>query len=251
SYGSECNAGLVTRQCSIRSAPTKHESFPRPMEQPWAIGCPPTSGHAGRPASKQACSWGVPGASGRSAPARLTGCHDRAIVAECGGPGVEWRYVRAASLCHTRVVEPRAVVRPTGVVGATKENRRMQEVERVALRHRVALGVVGIVVVVLFTLLPLVLASLAFNVIGAPYTQVFSLIAGGTPSPAGQSHLHLEVVSLDPWQQLLTLRVSGHYVCPPGCTGQDQIVFLSLHSETDDAEGLPPSASLTLPQTSA
>jgi hypothetical protein len=127
----------------------------------------------------------------------------------------------------------------------------MQEAERVALRHRLALGVVGTVVVVLFALLPLVLASLALNVVGAPYTQVYRLVTGHAPSPAGHSHLHLEVVSLDPWQQLLTLRASGHHVCPPGCAGQDQVLLLSLHSETGDAEGLPPSATLTLPQTTA
>ena len=65
----------------------------------------------------------------------------------------------------------------------------------------------GTVVVVLLALLPLVLASIALNVVGAPYTQVFHLLTGGGPSDAGHSHLHLEVVSLDPWQQLLTIRV--------------------------------------------
>jgi hypothetical protein len=125
----------------------------------------------------------------------------------------------------------------------------MQEVERVALRHRLALAAVGTVVVVLLALLPLVLASIALNVVGAPYTQVFHLLTGGGPSDAGHSHLHLEVVSLDPWQQLLTIRVSGHHVCPAACDGQDQVLLLSLHSDTGDAEGLPPSATLKIPQT--
>jgi hypothetical protein len=127
----------------------------------------------------------------------------------------------------------------------------VQEVARVALRHRVALTVVGTVVLILAALLPIAVASAAFHLVGQPYSQVYSLTAPIGPPAASHTRLHAEIVALDPWSQQLTLRVSGHHACPLGCDWQDQVVFFSLHvdapAEALDALGLPPSASVTLP----
>src|SRR3954451_19800905 len=98
----------------------------------------------------------------------------------------------------------------------------MQEVERVALKHRVALMVVGMVVLILLALLPLALVSVLGDVVGVAYNSVHSLSPPDTAPAPSHSRLHVEVIALDPWAQLATLRVSGHHICPSDCTWQDQ-----------------------------
>src|SRR5262249_55786541 len=116
----------------------------------------------------------------------------------------------------------------------------MQEIERVALRHRLALALVGVLVLVLIALLPLAVVSAFWNVIGAAYN-------GGplspTDIPAAPTHtrLHLELITLDPWQQMASARVSGHHVCVPECTWADRVVFFALRPDNPTAESLPPS----------
>jgi hypothetical protein len=128
----------------------------------------------------------------------------------------------------------------------------VQGFARVALSHRVALAVVGTVVLALAALLPIAVVSAALHLVGLPYSQVYSLTAPTGPPAASHTRLHAEIVALDPWSQQLTLRVSGHHACPPSCDWQDQVVFFSLHVDAPadalDAQGLPPSASVALPQ---
>jgi hypothetical protein len=123
----------------------------------------------------------------------------------------------------------------------------MRTVERIALRHRIALAVVATLVVVLLALLPVAISSAAVHFIGLPFSQVYPLLAPQGPPAASYSRLHVEMIALDSWMQLLTLRVSGTHVCPPGCDWQGQVVFFSLHADDVDAEGLPPSAAVALP----
>jgi hypothetical protein len=127
----------------------------------------------------------------------------------------------------------------------------MQDAEQVALRHRVALALVGMLLLVLLVLLPIALVSVLWHVTGMPYEHVYSLSAPDTPPAPSHSRLHIELISLDPVQQLVTLRVAGHHVCPPGCTWQDQIVLFSLRTDSPAAEGLPPAATILLPNTTA
>jgi hypothetical protein len=123
----------------------------------------------------------------------------------------------------------------------------MQEIARVGVRHRVALALVGTLVLVLMALLPFAVVSALWNVVGVPYDRVYSLTpAASSPTPS-HSRLHVELIALDPAQRQVTLRVAGHHTCPPGCTWQDQVVFFSLRTDAPDAEGLPPSAAITLP----
>ncbi len=125
----------------------------------------------------------------------------------------------------------------------------MQEVERVAVRHRIALALVGSLVLLLGVLLPLALASAFYNLLGAPYSDIYSWSAPPTAAPDGHVRLHIQIVDIDPWQEVVTLRVSGNHICPPGCNWQDRVVFFSISPDSKGAEGLPPSATLTLPAT--
>jgi hypothetical protein len=125
----------------------------------------------------------------------------------------------------------------------------MQEVERIAVRHRVALALVGLLVLLIVVLLPVALASVFFTLVGVPYDQVYSWSAPGSAAPDGHVRLHVQIVGIDPWQELVTLRVAGNHICPPGCNWQDRVVFFSLSPDSLGAEGLPPSATVTLPAT--
>jgi hypothetical protein len=127
----------------------------------------------------------------------------------------------------------------------------MQDLERVALRHRAALVSIGMLVVVLLALLPLALVSVFGNVIGFPYERVYSLTPPDTVPAPSHSRLHIELIALDPAQQLVTLRLAGHHVCPADCVWQDQIVLFSLRTDNPNAEGLPPSATIVLPTSAA
>lgn len=125
----------------------------------------------------------------------------------------------------------------------------MQEVERVAVRHRVALALVGLLVVLMVVLLPIALASVFYSVAGAPYDEVYPWSIPSAAAADGHVRLHVQIVGIDPWQELMTLRVAGNHICPPGCNWQDRVLFFSLRPDAPGAEGLPPSASVTLPAT--
>jgi hypothetical protein len=131
----------------------------------------------------------------------------------------------------------------------------VHEVARIALRHRLALAGVATLVLVIVALLPIAVTSAAVHLAGLPHSHVFSLTAPQGPPAASHTRLHAEIVALDPWSQMLTLNVSGHHACPPGCDWQDQVVFHSLHVDVPanalDAQGLPPSAAVTLPSSTA
>jgi hypothetical protein len=123
----------------------------------------------------------------------------------------------------------------------------MQKVERVALQHRVALGVVAPVALVILALLPLALASVLRDVVNVPHHHTYSLSAPESSPALSHARLHVELIALDAWGQLATLRVSGHHICPSGCTGQVQVLFVALRTDNPAAQGLPPSATVTLP----
>ncbi len=72
--------------------------------------------------------------------------------------------------------------------------------------------------------------------------------AGATIAPA-HSRLHLAVIEIDEVHLIATLRLSGHRTCGAGCTWRDRLLFVSAALGDADAEALPPSASITLPET--
>src|SRR5262249_6111687 len=111
------------------------------------------------------------------------------------------------------------------------------------------LALVGALVLVMALLLPVALASVFVNVAGVPYRDVHPWSTSSSLAPDGHVRLHLQIVDIDAWQELMTLRVSGNHICPPGCNWQARVVFASVRPDSPGAEGLPPSASVTLPAT--
>jgi hypothetical protein len=110
-----------------------------------------------------------------------------------------------------------------------------------------AMLMLGIVVT-----LPFSLASIVDDVLGPATGAVLPLLRGVPPAAIASDHsrLHVAVTHLDEVQLLATLRVSGHHVCEAACPWRDRLLFVSVTPDDGDAEGLPPSAGILLPQTS-
>ena len=101
---------------------------------------------------------------------------------------------------------------------------------------------------VIVVTLPFSLASIVDDVLGPATGKVFPLMKRPRTEMAPTStRLHLAVTSIDETRLTATLRVSGHHMCSE-CAWTDRVLFVSLASDDGDAEGLPPSVSIALPQ---
>jgi hypothetical protein len=114
------------------------------------------------------------------------------------------------------------------------------------LPHRIGVALTALLLLFVVVLFPLVLASVADELVGHPDGPAYVLTPAG-PAAASYTRLHLAAVALDEEQHLLSLRVSGHHICASACAWDDRVVFFSLHPADDQIEGLPPSAGVTLP----
>jgi hypothetical protein len=117
------------------------------------------------------------------------------------------------------------------------------------LRHRIGVLLTATLLLSVVVLLPFLFSSVSREMIGNPDGETYALTPRDEPAPT-HSRLHVAVAALDEQQRLVSLRVSGHHLCATACPWSDRILFLSLYDEEDDeAEGLPPSAAVTLPAT--
>ena len=110
-------------------------------------------------------------------------------------------------------------------------------------------GFIVTVLLLLFTsaLLPLTVASIVGSILGPPQSQRFvvSTVPHNSMSPT-HTDLAIELVDLNEVEQLVTLRVTGYHICETACSWSDRVRLYSLIPEGEE-EGLPPSASMTLP----
>jgi len=117
------------------------------------------------------------------------------------------------------------------------------------LPHRIGVTLTALLLLFVAVLFPLVLAGAADELFGRPDGPSYPLTPS-VPPAATHTRLNVAAVALDEQQHLLSLRVSGHHICAPACAWSDRVVFFSLRTQDDDAaEGLPPSAAVTLPAT--
>ena len=118
-------------------------------------------------------------------------------------------------------------------------------------QYRLGFAITAMLLLGIAVMLPFSLASIIDDVLGPATGRIFPLMKGPTGErPVQISRLHVAVTSIDETRLLATLRVSGHHTCAPECVAQNRIVFVSVSSDDADAEGLPPSASITLPASS-
>jgi len=118
-------------------------------------------------------------------------------------------------------------------------------------RYRIAFIGTAMLMLGIVVTLPFSLASIVDDVVGPATGTVFPLLKV-PPAAIAPDHgrLHLAVTDVDEIQRVATLRVSGHHVCEAACPWRDRLLLVSVTPDDGDAEGLPPSAAVLLPQTS-
>jgi hypothetical protein len=121
---------------------------------------------------------------------------------------------------------------------------------RLRRRYRVAFVASAMVLFGIVVSLPFSLAGVLGEILGLASGKVLPLLRpeGAAIAPA-HSRLHLAVTQIDEVHLIATWRLSGHRTCGAGCTWRDRLLFVSVGPGDADAEGLPPSASIMLPET--
>jgi hypothetical protein len=119
------------------------------------------------------------------------------------------------------------------------------------LRFRIAFFLTSLVALSVVVTLPFSVKSVVDDILG-PVTGRVVKITRDRPDAAHPNHtkLHMAFVSIDETQLLASIRVSGHHVCV-ACDWSDRVLFVSVTQDDLDADGMPPSVSVTLPQSSA
>jgi hypothetical protein len=119
------------------------------------------------------------------------------------------------------------------------------------LRYRVAFFLTGLVVLSIVVTLPFSLKSVLDDLLGPATGRVVKLTRG-RPDTARPNHtkLHLAFISIDESALTVNVRVSGHHRCVE-CDWNDRILFVAVTADDIDADGMPPSSSVTLSQSNA
>ena len=125
------------------------------------------------------------------------------------------------------------------------------------LRYRVAFFVTGLVTLALVVTLPFSVKSVVDDILGSAIGRVFRIASPGGESAklsvsehlrhreANYTKLHLTVVAIDEVQLLASIRVSGHHRCTD-CMFSHRVRFVSVAADDAEADGMPPSAAITL-----
>lgn len=111
---------------------------------------------------------------------------------------------------------------------------------------RVGVGVVGLLVLATIVLLPFAVRSALRDLAAPPSPRLYRL---GPPQQPAPQHLriHLIVGALDVVEQAATLTVTAYQVCPTACTDAFQLLLVSAFAEGPNDEGVPPSATVSIP----
>lgn len=125
------------------------------------------------------------------------------------------------------------------------------------LRSQVAFFLTALVTLALVVTLPFSVKSVVDDILGAATGRVFPITSPGSEQagPAvperlrsrdtSYTRLHLAVIAIDEVQLLATIRVSGHHRCPD-CAFSHRVRLVAIADDDAAADGLPPSAAITL-----
>lgn len=111
-------------------------------------------------------------------------------------------------------------------------------------RYRAAFFVTALVTLGIVVTLPFSVKSVVDDVLGPVEGRIVQIRPPG-PVEADHTKLHMAVIALDEVQLAATIRVAGHHVCP-GCTWKNRVLLVALSADDAAANGLPPSAAITL-----
>jgi hypothetical protein len=116
--------------------------------------------------------------------------------------------------------------------------------------YRVAFVATALLLVWIVVTLPFSLASVLDEILGLTTGKVLPLLRPDRAALAPvHSRLHLAVTEVDEVHLVATFRLSGHRTCGARCPWRDRLLFVSAQPGDVAAEGLPPSAIITLPET--
>jgi len=141
--------------------------------------------------------------------------------------------------------------------GSTRQRKESRQGEPIAsrsaqLKFRIAFVVSAMAMLGIAVILPFSLSSIVDDVMGSvigaviPITQIPI-----TPDAPYYCRLHLAFVNIAETQLEATMRVSGHCICRTSCDDSHRIIVASVAADDTDAEGMAPSATITLPPTGA
>lgn len=129
--------------------------------------------------------------------------------------------------------------------------------ERRLLRYRVAFFATALITLALVVTLPFSVKSVVDDILGSATGRVIPVTprGSGRASTTGPERLrdrepnytklHLAVIAIDEVQLTATIRVSGHHRCLD-CPWSHRVRLVSISADDAEADGLPPSAAITL-----
>jgi hypothetical protein len=117
------------------------------------------------------------------------------------------------------------------------------------MQHRVGLITVAVFLLFVAVLTPFGIASVISDVVAPQSNHVYSLTPPAKPAPV-TTMLNLDVISIDEWQQLATVRVSGEHICNAACPFTERILFVSIPPAQETGQGMPPNQSIDFPNAS-
>jgi len=131
------------------------------------------------------------------------------------------------------------------------------QTERPLLRYRLAFFGTALITLALVVTLPFSVKSVVDDILGSATGRVIPVTPRGS-GPArsavpdrlrdrepAYTKLHLAVVAIDEVQLAATIRVSGHHRCLD-CPWSHRVRLVSITEDDAEADGLPPSAAITL-----
>jgi hypothetical protein len=117
--------------------------------------------------------------------------------------------------------------------------------------YRVGFATVCVLVLAILVLTPPAIVNLIQQVQRRQSHTSYSISLPDDPPGSSYTRLHLELVSLDEAQRLITARVSGFRVCSTACGDRQQIVLFSIGADDSSNEAVPPSQAIDLPTDSS
>lgn len=116
--------------------------------------------------------------------------------------------------------------------------------------HRAALALVGVVVLFVAVLVPFAVSSVVANVVSPQSHHGFALTATD-PAAASATYVNVDLIGLDEWVGVVSLRVTGEHQCSGSCAWDDSVLFISIPDGYAYGQGLPPAHEIVFPRKNA
>src|SRR5215208_3547641 len=116
------------------------------------------------------------------------------------------------------------------------------------LHYRSGVALVGMLLLIVIVTMPFTLSSIWDEMTGPPEGEVFHIgPPSGSAANGTYARLHFSMVAFDDLPRLVTIRITGQYVCPAPCGVQDRLLLFSLAEDERETEGLAYSTVVAMP----